>query len=295
MSSIPLVILAAGRARRFGGVKPLAPIGPNHEAVIDLLASDAVSAGFSPIVIVVNPDSGPQIREHVATVWPDDVEVRFAVQERPFGTVHAVLAARDQVDPTRPFAVANADDLYGAAALGDAARHLTEEGTNVLVGFLLRNALVGSDPVTRGVCEITDGRLAAISERRQVVAASDGSFESGDGLEPVALDPDSVVSMNLWGFAPEMWAVFSAAMEAASNASEDAEVLLPEIVSQLVDGDLPVDVKSLRKFTVTVTTSRCIGITHPGDLDVVRAELVREVERGERPQELFTLRTPRDP
>ena len=217
MSGPTLIVLAAGRARRFGGVKPLAPIGPEHEAVVDLLVSDAVAAGFGSIVLVINPDSGPQIEAHVRATWPAELDVAFAVQERPFGTVHAVLAAKDALDRSRPFAVVNADDLYGPEALALCARHLNEEGDNVIVGFRLRNAVAGGDPVTRGICQIEEGRLVSISERRQVLRDQD-RFSSNDGLEPVQLDPEAVVSMNLWGFAPAMWEVFESAMSAASNS-----------------------------------------------------------------------------
>ncbi len=90
----PLVVLAAGMARRYGGCKPLAPIGPNGEAVIDLLVSDAVAAGFGQIVLVLHPESGPAVRYHVERCWPKSVDVAFAEQRVPLGTVHAVLAAK---------------------------------------------------------------------------------------------------------------------------------------------------------------------------------------------------------
>ena len=281
MNGPTLIILATGRARRFGGVKPLAPIGSAGEAVIDLLVGDAVAAGFGRIVLVVNPDSGPTIADHVATAWPSTVDVRFAVQERPLGTVHAVLAARDQAEAGAPFAVANADDLYGLSALRTLAEHLTTAGTNSLVAFRLDRALVGDDPVTRGVCEVVDGLLVAIAERRQVTATDDG-FSSADGLEPQRLDPRSLVSMNLWGFAPEMWETFDEAMRLAEDASEDAEVLLPEVVGRIVDGELLVEPAHLARFHVLATDSRCVGVTHPGDLEVVQADIRSQIERGER-------------
>ena len=119
----PLVILAAGRARRYGGVKPLAPVGPRGEAVIDLVASDALAAGFGTIVLVLGPATGPAIRYHVERTWPSHVDVRFALQEAPLGTVHAVLSASDHVGDT-PYGVGNADDIYGRAACALLAAHL---------------------------------------------------------------------------------------------------------------------------------------------------------------------------
>jgi NDP-sugar pyrophosphorylase family protein len=276
-----LVVLAAGRARRYGGIKPLAPIGPGDEAVIDLLAGDALRAGFSSLVLVVNPDTGPLIQEHVARAWPSGIDVAFGVQERPIGTVGAVLAARDAVDPATPFGVANADDLYGADALSVLGRHLEGEGANCLVAFRLDRALVGELPVTRGVCEIADGALTGITERRKV-ARRDGAFHVDDGLEPDVLDDATLVSMNLWGFDPRVWDELQAAMDAAHGASEDDEVLLPELVDQLVVAGGP-----LSRFEVLSTTSRCLGVTHPDDLALVRDELVAEIARGERPRAPF--------
>src|ERR1700722_9980974 len=119
-----LVILAAGRARRYGGCKPLAPVGTHGEAVIDLVASDAVAAGFGTIVLVLGPSTGPAIRYHVEHVWPAAVDVRFAVQPRPLGTVNAVLSASDHVGDT-PYGVGNADDIYGEAACALLASHLS--------------------------------------------------------------------------------------------------------------------------------------------------------------------------
>lgn len=274
-------MLAAGRARRYGGVKPLAPIGPGGEAVIDLLAGDALRAGFTRLVLVVNPETGPLIEAHVAATWPSHVDVAFALQARPVGTVDAVLAAHGAVDVAAPFGIANADDLYGVDALEVLGRHLASAGTNCLVGFRLDQALVGDLPVTRGVCRVHDGVLVGIAERRKVTQR-DGEFRAGDGSEPVVLDPSSLVSMNLWGLAPSMWGVLDDAMSEAADASEDHEVLLPELVGRLVAGG-----GELSRFEVLSTTSRCIGVTHPDDLELVRAEIAAEVARGDRPGGAF--------
>ncbi len=147
MSGPSLVILAAGRARRYGGVKQLAPVGLHGEGVIDLIASDAYAAGFDDIVIVINPDTGPEIQEHVAKHWPKDHRVSFAHQLNLRGTVDAVLAAENSLDLTRPFAVSNADDLYGRESFLRLGNHLTSSPNNCLVGFELERALVGELPV----------------------------------------------------------------------------------------------------------------------------------------------------
>ncbi len=281
-----LVVLAAGRARRYGGVKPLAPVGPNGEAVLDLLAGDALAAGFSTIVLVVGPATGPAIRYHVEHAWPSGVDVRFALQEAPLGTVHAVLSSADHLGDGRPFGIANADDLYGRAPLAQLSGHLADgsaAATNALVAFRLRNAVVGDEPVTRGVCEVgPDGLLRAIVERRQVRPFGEGRFVAGDGLDPAELDGDILVSMNLWGFGPEMLEALAAAMDADGEASEDAEVLLPEVVGEVLAGRLRAG-DDARRFRVLPSDGRCIGVTHPEDLRLVQAELAGQVGRGERP------------
>ena len=154
--------------------------------------------------------------------------------------------------------------------------------TNCLVGFRLDRALVGDLPVTRGVCTVEEGVLTGVDERRQV-SLVDGRFVADDGREPRTLDPASLVSMNLWGFAAAMWDELRGAMDRATGASEDDEVLLPELVGSIVRAG-----SALSRFEVLATSSRCLGVTHPDDLELVRAELVAEVERGERPREAFS-------
>jgi hypothetical protein len=274
-----LVILAAGRARRYGGVKPLAPVGPHGEAVIDVVASDAIAAGFGTVVLVLGAGTGPAIRYHVEHTWPEAVDVRFALQPAPLGTVHAVLSASDHVG-TRPYGVGNADDIYGQAACAQLVRHLHQQAeTNALVGYRLKDAVVGTSAVTRGICRVgEDGSLLGVDERRQVTRTPEGGFVAGDGRQPVALPPEALVSMNLWGFTPAFHETLRTAMAAAVGASEEAEVLLPEVVAESLSDS---------SFTVLPALGRCIGVTHPDDLSLVQAELNRQVAAGERPAKLW--------
>ena len=274
-----LVILAAGRARRYGGCKPLAPVGPRGEAVIDLVASDALAAGFGRIILVLGPSTGPAIRYHVDHTWPEAVDVRFATQPAPLGTVHAVLSASDYVGDS-PYGVGNADDIYGTPACAQLAEHLRAAAdTNALVGYRLDDAVIGSSPVTRGICQVGDDcALLGVVERRQVTRTPEGGFVAGDGREPATLSPDARVSMNLWGFTPAFHKILRAAMDAAVDASEEAEVLLPEVVAASLASST---------FRVLPAQGRCIGVTHPDDLVLVQAELNRQVAAGERPAGLW--------
>ncbi len=292
-----LVVLAAGMARRYGGCKPLAPIGPSGEAVIDLLVSDAVAAGFGRVVLVLHPETGPAIRYHVEQCWPTDVEVAYAEQRLPLGTVHAVLAARGALEADQNFAVANADDVYGEVAMGLLARHLLGSSSeHALVGYQLRATVATDDPVTRGICTVDDdGYLVGLTERRGVSRhRPDEDLTSSDGLEPSALDGSLPASVNLWGFQPDIWDVFGPAMDAsgldedallasvaAGGAVPKAEVLLPDVVATMAaSGDgLPV--------RVITTDAKLIGVTHAADLPVVSAELSRQVAWGIRPSRLW--------
>jgi len=292
-----LVVLAAGMARRYGGCKPLAPIGPHGEAVLDLLASDAVRAGFGRIVLVLHPETGPAIRYHVQRCWPASVDVAFAEQRLPLGTVHAVLAAEEALGGVESFGVSNADDVYGEAAMGMLVHQLTSStAEHVLVAYQLSNTVATDDPVTRGICTVgSSGLLTSLDERRQVhTDPASGGFVSDDGLEPRELSGDLPASVNLWGFQADVWMVFHLAMDASGLDEEvllaqvatgaevpKAEVLLPEVISTMVaDGSgLPV--------RVVTTDAKLVGVTHAADLPIVSAELARQIAWGVRPPGLW--------
>jgi len=291
-----LVVLAAGMAKRYGGCKPLAPVGLHGEAVIDLIAGDATSAGFGEVVLVLGPQTGPAIRYHVSRCFPSWVGVSFTEQRVPLGTAHAVLCARKHVGDG-PFAVVNADDVYGAPAMALLAAQLAEGDEHAIASYRLRDTIVADAPVTRGTCEVgPDGHLVRLVERRAVARCPDGSFEVGDGLEPSSLPGDTPVSMNLWGFQPSIWPVLEAAvLDAHPSVSPDgtvpdpsaltshAEVLLPEVVGDMIAGKT-----GLRDGHTAVRVldgpGRCIGVTHADDLPVVRNELALMVAQGLRPE-----------
>jgi len=279
VSGPSLVILAAGRARRYGGVKQLAPVGLHGEGVIDLIASDAYAAGFEDIVIVINPETGPEIEEHVATHWPKGKRVSFTLQRDLRGTVDAVLAAESSLDLTRPFGVSNADDLYGRESFLRLGHHLSSSPNHCLVGFELERALVGELPVSRGTCVVVNGHLTDIVERRNVTATLEGYF-ADDGLSPAILHPQTVVSMNLWGFQPAIIPLMHAAL-GEHDFSREKEIQLSTFVGQILH-------RTPQRFDVMTTHSRCIGVTHADDLPLAQILVQEEIENGERPEFAFT-------
>jgi len=278
MSGPSLVILAAGRARRYGGVKQLAPVGLHGEGVIDLIASDAYAAGFDDIVIVINPETGPEIQEHVATHWPQGRRVSFVHQLNLRGTVDAVLSAESVLDVTRPFGVSNADDLYGRESFLHLGHHLSTSANNCLVGFELERALVGELPVSRGTCMVVNGHLTEIVERRNVSATLEG-YIADDGLEPAVLHPHTTVSMNLWGFQPSILPLMRQAIVEHDFAAEK-EIQLSTFVGQILH-------RTPLRFDVMKTKSRCIGVTHADDLPLAQILVREEIEAGDRPEFAF--------
>ncbi len=278
MTGPSLVILAAGRARRYGGVKQLAPVGMHGEGVIDLIASDAFAAGFGDVVIVINPDTGPEIQEHVAEFWPSDRRVTFTHQTELRGTVSAVLAAEPALDMSRPFAVSNADDLYGRESFRMLGEHLATSTNNCLVGFELERALVGELPVSRGTCMVVNGHLTEIVERRNVQATLEG-FVADDGLEPRSLHPSTIVSMNLWGFQSSILPLMHEAIE-GHDFDEEKEIQLSTFVGNILH-------RTPLRFDVMRTTSRCIGVTHAEDLPLAQVLVRQEIEVGDRPEFAF--------
>ena len=190
------------------GCKPLAPVGPAGEAVIDLLASDALAAGFGPLVLVIGPTTGPAIRYHVEQPWPARVDVRFAAQERPLGTVHAVLSAAERSSARRPLRGGQRRRPLRSSRPWPIWPTTCSDGRpDQRPGRVpaAQRRWSATSPVTRGLCQVDRaGRLVGIDERRQVVAVGRRPLRGRRRPPAGRLDGDDLVSMNLWGFTPAM-------------------------------------------------------------------------------------------
>ncbi len=270
-----LVVLAAGHGRRFGGLKQLAPVGPGGEALMDFTARDALAAGFAGVILIVREEVQDELLEHIKSFWPPGLPVEPVIQGAIAGTAQAVESARPFVDG--PFGVANADDLYGTPAILTLAEHLRAgpPGEHVLVGYRLKDTVITDAPVTRGLCETgADGYLSRIVEY-SVQSLPDGGFEGspvaerGAGqLRPLSGEED--VSMNLWGFPEQMLDQLDEALDAFDPATaphaegKPPELLLPDVVGRVV-------AEGRALVRVVASHSRCIGLTHPDDLPLVRA------------------------
>ena len=297
--SLPLVVMAAGLSRRFGRLKQLHPVGPGGEAVLDYNVYDAVRAGFSRVIYVVRPEILEQVREHVGRVLGDRVPVDYICQElddlpegfrappdrkKPWGTGHAILQAARRIDG--PFAVCNADDLYGPGAFQRLHRHMTSDPaptSSALIGYRLEETLAGSGEVARGVCVLRgEGYLEAIREIRQV-RRKDG-WVTGvevDG-EPVELTGNETVSMNLWGFLPEvvtrLQRQFERFLEYWGSDTQHEFFLSISISDQIKLGQTQVQVYG--------APDPWFGMTNIADDERLRRALAERISTGKYPERL---------
>jgi hypothetical protein len=219
--SLPLVILAAGLSTRYGRLKQLEPLGPGGETIMDYNVFDAIKAGFGKIAYVVRPEIARDVRRHAERVWGDAVPIDYVTQElsmipegfcappdrrRPWGTAHAVLCAAGGW--SEPFAVCNADDLYGPQAFEVLHAYLSHDPVptdGVLVGYPLQETLADSGGVARGVCHVgRDALLEHVIEVREIRRRHDWIVGMESEGIPVELSGDELVSMNLWGLTRRM-------------------------------------------------------------------------------------------
>ena len=256
-----LVVLAAGRGRRFGGLKQLASVRADRSTVTDVLLQRAAEAGVERAVIVVRADIEPRIRAHLDAVgWPG-IPTVFAVQRRPRGTADAVLAARDVIEGSA--IVVNADDLYPASAFRMLVAHLrdTSSEENATIAFRLDHTLLGARPESRALLTVDDaGVLIGVREGR-IEKTPVLQFVRDDRAEPV--QGDELVSMNIWGFRPSVFPAIEAAVSA--HRTDAGELYLPDVVAQLVASG--VTVRVLR------SEETCIGLTYREDVDAPRSAL----------------------
>lgn len=301
---VSLVIMAAGLGSRYGGSKQVDGIGPHHEILMEYSIYDALRAGFNKIVFVIKPEMeemmerlcGGYLRRKTARDGTA-VEVAYALQDfssvpafytipegrtKPFGTVHALLCAADAVH--EPCCVINADDYYGIdayRAIYEELVRLPADGRATMVGYLLKNTASLHGTVSRGVCAVEGGRLLSVREALKIQMYPDGSLK--DLAEDRALAPDTVVSMNFWGFAPSIFPAlrgyFENFLRTEAGDNIKAECLLPMMVDhQMRTGKLEV--------SVLESADRWFGMTYQQDRQVVAEALRRLHDSGAYPEDL---------
>ena len=284
---ITLVVMAAGMGSRFGGLKQMEPIGPNGEALLDFSAYDAKEAGFTKVVFVIKHAIEKEFKEIVGARIEKIIKTEYVFQEiddlpnglvppadrtKPWGTAQAILACRNVVK--EPFAVVNADDFYGRSAFQKIAEFLKSDSEDYgMVGFKLINTLTENGHVSRGVCDVENHELKGIVERTKII---DCKFTEDDGASWTPLSPDTIVSMNLWGFRPDIFAYLQKDFEEFLSEKINvpkSECLLPATVAKVIESGE----KTVR---VMVADERWYGVTYKEDKPTVVNAIAKMIEEG---------------
>jgi len=291
---ISLVILAAGMGSRYGGLKQLDGLGPDGQTIMDYSVHDAIQAGFNKVVFVIRRDFADEFKSKVLSRYVDKVacEIVFqdmdscvpaefsevaAQREKPWGTGHAILVVKDVVK--EPFAAINADDFYGADAFIQMAAHLKKNGSAgdySMVGYRLANTLSDHGSVNRGIC-VTDeqGRLVRIFEGLKIERKEGKVFHHTDGVAE-ELDEDCKVSMNFWGFHPDILDFLDEDFSRFIAETKDdprSEYFIPFVVNDMMG-------KGKAHVTVLPTSASWLGVTYQEDREIVVDALAKMSQAG---------------
>ncbi len=305
MKNITLVIMAAGIGSRFGGgIKQLAPVGPDGEIIMDYSIYDAKKAGFNKVVFVIRKDIeeefdriiGSRIKEIIDVEYvfqeldniPNDYLEMFKQRTKPWGTGQAILCCKDVVK--EPFLVINADDYYGKQAYQEAYEYLANDQMNTdkqqiaMVSFILKNTLSDNGGVTRGICSVNeDNHLINIVETHNIEKGDNSAFVK-DGDRVIDIDLNVPVSMNMWALQPAIFNVldekFKIFLEKLCQDDLKAEYLLPTIIGDLLKEDL-VDV------TVLKSQDNWFGVTYKEDKQSVIDSIKELIMDGVYPNKLY--------
>ena len=296
-----LLVLAAGLGSRYGGVKQIDPVGTHGEALLDYSVFDAMTSGYGKVVFIIRPDIEKDFREklfdriarnmdaeyvfqtHESLLTPEQIKLS-AERTKPWGTVHALLCAKDAIKT--PFTVINADDFYGREAygiLGDYLSTLSNDSTeHAMVGYLLKNTMSPMGSVSRGICQVKDGLLETMRENTKIEYEGDrivSHLPEGD----VYLTGDEWVSMNFFGFTPRVFDYMTGYWERfiKENASQmKAEVLLPNCAGEVVQ-------KGEGTIKVFSTNEKWFGMTYHEDRETVKQNLALKTKQGIYPEKLW--------
>ena len=301
-----LVVMAAGMGSRYGGLKQIDPVGPNGQLIIDYSIYDARRAGFETVVFVIKHEIEDTFKSAIGERLSKVIDVRYAFQEltdlpegyevpaervKPWGTCHAVLAARKIVDG--PFAVINADDYYGPEAFQKIYDYLSTHPDQpgcyefAMVGYRLDNTVTEHGHVARGICvEDKEHFLQTVTERTRIEKdGADARYTEDDGETWTALPGDTIVSMNLWGlsrnFIEEAWSRMPAFLDKALEENPlKGEYFLPSVVSDLIQ-------EGKARAKVLRSADRWHGVTYQADKPTVVAALAEKTASGLYPEDLW--------
>ena len=304
MNAPTLVIMAAGMGSRYGGLKQIDPVDSLGNKIIDFSIFDAIRAGFKKVIFIIKKENLDDFKTCIGDIVKDHIEVEYCFQEltnipegfsvpegrvKPWGTAHAVLSAIDSVDG--PFAVINADDFYGKEAFSKIHDYLTsteddEKYRYAMVGYKLINTLTENGSVSRGVCSTDEeGYLTDIEEKTKIIKTNTGAAFTDNDSDYIDIAPDTIVSMNMWGFSKSFLSELKSAFKSFMENDVDlnplkAECYLPFVVDDLIKAG---------KATVKVLTSsdKWFGVTYKEDKPFVVESIQGLKDKGEYPEKLW--------
>ena len=292
-----LVVMAAGMGSRFGGIKQMTGVGPNNEFIIDYSVYDAIKAGFKKVVFVIREDLYSDFRNTIGSRIENKIDVQYVFQNfndvpdgvvvpdnrvKPWGTGHAVLSCRDVIDDN--FIVINADDFYGRESfikIFDFLSNVDNTSKHYrMVSYQLINTISDYGSVSRGVCDVCDGKLVNIEERTDILN-KDGNLVYIDEGEHL-IESDALVSVNFWGFTPCMFNdAYKYFIDFFTNCTDlvKSEFYLPNIVKRSIEDGASV--------TVLESDSRFSGMTYQEDREALSRYICKLVDEGVYPSNLW--------
>ena len=295
MIKTTLVVMAAGLGSRFGGIKQLEPVGPSGEIIMDYSVYDAIKAGFSKVVFIIRKDIEEDFKKIIGNRISKMIDTQYVIQdvhdlpegfslpegrEKPWGTGHAILSCKGVVDG--PFVVVNADDYYGKEGFKAVHEYLVNGGKSCMAGFVLKNTLSDNGGVTRGICKMDEqSNLTEVVETKNIVKTATGAEADG-----VAVDVNSLVSMNMWGLTPDFLDVLENGFkeffekEVPSNPQK-AEYLIPIFIGELLE-------QGKMSVKVLKTNDTWYGMTYHEDVAAVKNSFKKMLADGVYKADLFS-------
>ena len=277
-----LVVLAAGLGSRYGGFKQLDEIGLAGDTIMDLSIKDAIQAGFTKTVLVINREISSQIHSQVLAKHHQLVEIQCVYQDldllppgftlpverkKPWGTAHAILTASEAV--SGPFAVINADDFYGLSAYQQMKNELVtlepDSSDYCMIGYRLFNTLSTHGGVSRGLCDVSGEYLSSVKEFSNI-QQKNNSISGETAGKSFELSAESMVSMNFWGFTPKIFELLEnrfVAFLQDNLESPNAEFFIPDVLDYAINNNLG-------RVKVLPTSERWFGVTFREDRDEVK-------------------------
>ena len=293
MSDITLLIMAAGMGSRYGGLKQLDSVGPNQETIIDYSVYDAIRAGFDKVVFVIRKEFHNEFRSLITDKYLGKIKVEFAFQElenlpadfscpeerkKPWGTGHAILSAKAIIK--EPFVAINGDDFYGLESFKVVADYYQNGGSEFsMVAFQLDNTLSDFGSVTRGLCTLKGNKLDTVIETGGLIMSEKGMRSDRN----IHLNGKEPVSMNVWGFTPDLFGYLESMFIQFLKEEGDAlksEYLIPSVVNNLIQTDR-------KSVHILHSSAKWFGVTYKEDKSYVMEEIKKLIKDGHYPKNLF--------